>query len=95
MANIELLTAVLPPEGWYCLVGLKQEGHPKQVFVESLVEAADDVLVPQGDGVERARVNGDYGVGHAGLRRDEVRWEIMPSGSGLPNPAHGHAPHRP
>lgn len=43
MANTELLTAVLPPEGWYCLVGLKQEGHPKQVFVESLIEAADEI----------------------------------------------------
>ena len=43
MATTELLTAVLPSEGWYCIVGLKQEGHPKQVFVETLVEAEDEI----------------------------------------------------
>ena len=43
MATTDLLAAVLPPEGWYCLVGLKQEGHPRQVFVETLIEASDEI----------------------------------------------------
>ena len=45
MATIDLLTAVLPQEGWYCIVGLKQEGHPKQVFVQTLVEASDEITL--------------------------------------------------
>lgn len=52
MATIDLLTAVLPPEGWYCIVGLKQEGHPKQVFMQTLQEAEDaidDLLQKQYD----------------------------------------------
>jgi energy-coupling factor transporter ATP-binding protein EcfA2 len=44
MATTELLSAVLPPEGWYCIVGLKQEGHPRQIFVKSIVEAEDEIL---------------------------------------------------
>lgn len=47
MATTDLLTAVLPTEGWYCIVGLKQEGHPKQVFMQTLQEAQeaiDDLL---------------------------------------------------
>ena len=43
MATKDLLTAVLPPEGWYCIVGLKQEGSPKQVFMETLVEAESEI----------------------------------------------------
>jgi hypothetical protein len=39
MATTDLLNAVLPPEGWYCIVGLKQEGHPKQVFIQTVAEA--------------------------------------------------------
>jgi hypothetical protein len=43
MATTDLLTAVLSPQGWYCIVGLKQEGHPRQVFVQTLVEAEDEI----------------------------------------------------
>ena len=43
MATTDLLTAVLPPEGWYCIVGLKQEGHPRQVFMQTLQEAQDAI----------------------------------------------------
>ena len=43
MAKTDLLTAVLPKEGWYCIVGLKQQGHPRQVFVETLDEASDEI----------------------------------------------------
>ena len=52
MATTDLLTAVLAPEGWYCIVGLKQEGHPKQVFMQTLQEAEDaidDLLQKQYD----------------------------------------------
>ena len=44
MATTDLLDAVLPTEGWYCIVGLKQEGgHPKQVFVETVAEAQAEI----------------------------------------------------
>lgn len=43
MATTDLLAAVLPTEGWYCIVGLKQEGHPRQIFVQTLDEAADTI----------------------------------------------------
>lgn len=39
MATIDLLKAVLPTEGWYCIVGLKKEGPTKQIFVDNLVDA--------------------------------------------------------
>ena len=44
MATTDLLTAVLPPEGegWYCIVGLKQDGstRPDQTFHQTLADAA-------------------------------------------------------
>ena len=43
MATTDLLARVLPTEGWYCIVGLKQEGHPRQVFMQTLQEAADTI----------------------------------------------------
>ena len=43
MATTDLLNAVLPPEGWYCIVGLKQEGHPKQVFIETIAEVEAEI----------------------------------------------------
>ena len=43
MATTDLLNAVLPPEGWYCIVGLKQEGHPKQVFIKTVAEAEAEI----------------------------------------------------
>jgi len=47
MATTDLLAAVLPTEGWYCIVGLKKDGPTKQVFVDNLAdaEAAIDGLV--------------------------------------------------
>ena len=45
MAMTDLLAAVLSTEGWYCVVGLKKTGLPKQLFVQTLQdvekEAAD------------------------------------------------------
>lgn len=38
MTRTELLSAVLSPDGWYCVVGLKKTGLPKQVFVQGLDE---------------------------------------------------------
>ena len=43
MATIDLLNAVLPPEGWYCIVGLKQEGRPRQTFVQTIEEAEAEI----------------------------------------------------
>ena len=39
----ELLSAVLSPQGWYCVVGLKKTGLPKQVFVRGLEEVEKEV----------------------------------------------------
>jgi len=38
MATTVLLSAVLPSEGWYCIVGLKTGSKPKQTFHETLDE---------------------------------------------------------
>lgn len=38
MAKTDLLSAVLSTEGWYCVVGLKKTGMPKQIFVQTLEE---------------------------------------------------------
>ena len=43
MATTDLLNAVLSPDGWYCIVGLKQEGRPKQIFIETIAEAEVEI----------------------------------------------------
>ena len=54
MATTDLLAAVLPPEGegWYCTVGLKQDGsiRPRQNFYKTLaeVDAEAKALVAEG-----------------------------------------------
>lgn len=52
MTRTDLLSAVLSTEGWYCIVGLKKTGAPKQVFVQGLDEVdkiAGDLLAKQYD----------------------------------------------
>ena len=50
MTRTDLLSAVLSPDGWYCVVGLKKTGHPRQVFVEDLQGVEDETakLLEQG-----------------------------------------------
>jgi hypothetical protein len=43
MTKQDLLSAVLSAQGWYCVVGLKKTGLPKQVFVRSLEEVEGEV----------------------------------------------------
>ena len=46
MATIDLLTAVLPPEGegWYCIVGLQQDGgKPAQTFHQTLADVTTKI----------------------------------------------------
>jgi hypothetical protein len=43
MAKTDLLSAVLSDEGWYCVVGLKKTGMPKQVFVQTLEEVDQEI----------------------------------------------------
>lgn len=43
MPTTELLQAVLPSEGWYCIVGLKKGGTPKQTFHETLDSAEAEI----------------------------------------------------
>lgn len=42
MTKTDLLLAVLSPVGWYCVVGLKKTGLPKQLFVETLEEVEQE-----------------------------------------------------
>lgn len=52
MTRTDLLSAVLSPEGWYCVVGLKKTGTPKQVFVQGADEVdgvVDDLLAKHYD----------------------------------------------
>jgi len=39
----EFLGQILASEGWYCIVGLKGNSNPKQIFVESLAEIDTEV----------------------------------------------------
>jgi len=41
MTKTDLLSAVLSPNGWYCVVGLKKTGLPKQEFARSLEEVEE------------------------------------------------------
>jgi len=43
MTRAGLLSAVLSPDGWYCVVGLKKTGHPRQIFVEDMQGVEDAV----------------------------------------------------
>ena len=43
MADIKLLSKVLSDKGWYCIVGLRKDHLPKQVFVETLKEAEKEI----------------------------------------------------
>lgn len=43
MATTDLLSSVLSKDGWYCIVGLKKKGLPKQVFVSTLLEADQEI----------------------------------------------------
>ena len=43
MATIDLLSAVLPTEGWYCILGLTQTGSPRQIFVQTIQEAEAEI----------------------------------------------------
>ena len=43
MATTDLLSTVLSTEGWYCIVGLKKTGLPKQLFVQTLEEAEKEI----------------------------------------------------
>ena len=52
MTRTDLLSAVLSSEGWYCVVGLKKTGLPKQVFVQGLDEidgVVEDLLAKKYD----------------------------------------------
>jgi hypothetical protein len=43
MTRADLLSAVLSSDGWYCVVGLKKTGHPRQIFVEDM-QGVDDAV---------------------------------------------------
>jgi hypothetical protein len=43
MAETKLLSKVLSDKGWYCIVGLRKDHLPKQVFVETLEEAEKEI----------------------------------------------------
>ena len=43
MTRADLLSAVLSSDGWYCVVGLKKTGHPRQIFAKDMQEVDDAV----------------------------------------------------
>jgi hypothetical protein len=43
MADTQLLSEVLSDKGWYCIVGLKKDSLPKQIFVQTLQEANEEI----------------------------------------------------
>ena len=43
MTRADLLSALLSSDGWYCVVGLKKTGHPRQIFVEDMQGVEDAV----------------------------------------------------
>ena len=43
MTRADLLSTVLSSDGWYCVVGLKKTGHPRQIFVEDMQGVEDAV----------------------------------------------------
>jgi hypothetical protein len=49
-SRTDFLSVVLPPTGQYCVVGLKKDKKPRQVFVETLEEVSDyaDAMVHKG-----------------------------------------------
>jgi hypothetical protein len=49
MATTDLLSAVLPSEGWYCIVGLKAGSKPRQTFHETLDECEQAIAGLMGD----------------------------------------------
>ena len=52
MTRKDFLSAVLSPDGWYCVVGLKKTGLPKQIFVQGLDEVdgvVDDLMAKHFD----------------------------------------------
>lgn len=43
MVDTKLLSEVLSDQGWYCIVGLKKNSVPRQIFVETLQEAEHEI----------------------------------------------------
>ena len=43
MTRADLLSALLSSDGWYCVVGLKKTGHPRQIFVGDMQGVEDAV----------------------------------------------------
>ena len=52
MTRTDLLSAVLSPNGWYCIVGLKKTGRPKQTFVQTLADVEQETNVLLDDGYD-------------------------------------------
>lgn len=52
MATTDLLAQVLDDQGWYCIVGLKKSGSPKQEFVATLEEASDSIQILMNQGYD-------------------------------------------
>lgn len=50
LSRTDFFSLVLPPEGFYCVVGLNKDKKPRQVFVETTEELSDlaDALVHRG-----------------------------------------------
>jgi len=95
MAKTDLLKHVLPPEGWYCVMGLKKGELPTQRFVKSLDEVevvADELLATQRDvyfGCAKFDKAGSRGKSNAAYFRSF--WLDLDCGEGKPFPTQSDA----
>ena len=88
MTRADLLSAVLSTDGWYCVVGLKKTGHPRQVFVEDLqgVEDETEKLLAQGYDVYFAcsKYEADGSRSNDNVKNIKAFWLDVDCGAGKP-----------
>ena len=88
MTRADLLSAVLSTDGWYCVVGLKKTGHPRQVFVEDLEGVEDETqkLLDQGFDVYFAcsKYEADGSRSNDNVKNIKAFWLDVDCGAGKP-----------
>jgi len=93
MARTDLLSAVLSKDGWYCVVGLKKTGMPKQVFVQTLEEVdreIDELLAKNYDvyfACSKYEVNSTRTAGN--VKNIKSFWLDIDCGEGKPYESQG------
>lgn len=90
MTKTDLLLAILSPVGWYCVVGLKKNGLPKQKFVETLdeVEQESSALLEHGYDVYFAcsKYETDNSRSNDNVKNIQAFWMDIDCGDNKPYP---------